>query len=191
MQLKVFPDWDRDLFIYLNSKHTSWLDPIMYFLSNYTFWIVSCLIVMLCMIYVNRSTGKVAALFIFVSVGLNFLINRIVKIFVMRPRPGADPFLHDIAWQLETIGASTSFFSGHASCSFSLALFSCLYFKNKYFTIIIFMWAIVVSYSRIYVGKHYPLDIMVGIVFGLITGYIAYWLFNTYYRRKNINPNKI
>ena len=182
----AFPNWDRELFIYLNSKHTPWLDPAMYFLSDYSFWIITCIIVMAYMIYSNRSTGKTAAIFIFVSVGLNFLINRIIKLFVMRPRPGADPLLHDIAWQLETVGRSSSFYSGHASCSFSLALFASLYFKNDYFTIAIFLWAIIVSYSRIYVGKHYPIDIIVGIFFGLITGYIAFWLFKKYDKNKQM-----
>lgn len=185
----TFPNWDRELFIYLNSKHSAWLDPIMYFLSDYSFWIATCLLVMTYMVYSNQSTGKMAAIFIFVSIGLNFLINRIVKLFVMRPRPGADPLLHDIAWQLETIGGSSSFFSGHASCSFSLALFTSLYFKKKYFTTAIFLWAVVVSYSRIYVGKHYPLDIIVGAIFGLITGYIAFWLFKKYCVKKNLMVN--
>lgn len=180
MQTITFPDWDRDLFVTLNAKHVAWLDPIMYFLSDYTFWILTCISILGYMVYYNRTTGKYAALFIFVSLILNFLINRIVKFFVMRPRPGEDPFIQDIVWQLETVGATTSFFSGHASCSFSLALFGSLYFKNKYFTILIFVWAIIVSYSRIYVGKHYPLDILVGMFFGLVTGWISFQLYKFY-----------
>ena len=181
----TFPDWDRHLFVYLNSKHIDTLDPIMYFLSSYLFWIVTFILFMAYILYHNRSRGKAVALFIFVSVGLNFTINRLVKFFVMRPRPGADPLIHDIVWQLEGLGPTSSFFSGHVSCSFSLALFASLYFKNKFFTIAIFFWAIVVSYSRIYVGKHYPLDIIVGAFFGLITGWIAYLLYSKYTNKNN------
>ena len=184
----AFPNWDRDLFVYINSKHIPSLDPILFFLSSYVFWIVFFFILMAYIIYKNRSTGIAVALFILVSVGSNFVINRIVKLLVMRPRPGADPLIHDIAWQLETVGASSSFFSGHASCSFSLALFTSLYFKNKFFTIAIFFWAIIVSYSRIYVGKHYPLDIIVGAAFGIITGWLTYLLYNKYLLRKNKIP---
>lgn len=186
MLVFAFPDWDRELFILLNSKHTPWIDPIMFFLSSYTVWITICVLIMGYMVYQNRTIGQIAALFIFISVGLNFLINRIVKLFIMRPRPGSDPLIQDITWQLETIGASSSFFSGHASCSFSLAIFSVLYFKNRYYNIAIFIWAFIVSYSRIYVGKHYPLDILVGIAFGLLTGYIAFQLYKLYYKKHKI-----
>ncbi|MCC8094860.1 MAG: phosphatase PAP2 family protein, partial [Tannerellaceae bacterium] len=81
---------------------------------------------------------------------------------------------------LEETWTSYSFFSGHSSNSFCLAVFTTLYFRNKIYGIAIFAWALAVAYSRIYVGKHYPLDVIVGILFGFLTGWLYYWFYKKY-----------
>ncbi|MCD7976616.1 MAG: hypothetical protein LUG51_05480 [Tannerellaceae bacterium] len=58
-----FPDWDRELFIYLNSKNADWLDPVMILLSTYAAWFFLCFMVILLMLYKNRQQGKTGALF--------------------------------------------------------------------------------------------------------------------------------
>ncbi len=182
----AFPEWDKELFMYLNSKHVWWLDPVMYYLSTYTIWILVCIFVIVYMIYDNKSMGKRAAFFMLLGVGINSLVNNIIKFFIMRPRPGNEESIQDIIRQLENAGNSYSFFSAHSSNSICLALFTTLYIRNKYYGIVIFAWAMTVAYSRIYVGKHYPLDVICGILFGLITGWFAFWLYRNYCRKKNL-----
>jgi len=172
-----FPDWDRELFVFLNSKNVPWLDGVMVFLSSHLTWIVICLVVFLIMFFKDRAKGRLAALFLVLGVGSALIINNLVKLIIMRPRPGNEDLIKDFINQLEAAGASYSFFSAHSSSSFCLATFSALYFRNKLYGFAIFAWAIAVAYSRIYVGKHYPLDILVGTLFGILIGWLTYWAY--------------
>lgn len=172
-----FPEWDKELFIFLNSKNVPWLDSLMILLSSYTAWILVCFVIILVMVFKDRIRGKFAAMFLVLGVGANLLLNNLIKLVIMRPRPGHEDSLKDIINQLEEAGTSYSFFSAHSSSSMCIAMFSALYFKNKLYSIVAFAWAIAVAYSRIYVGKHYPLDVIVGILFGLLIGWLAYWAY--------------
>ncbi len=69
------------------------------------------------------------------------------------------------------------FVSSHATNSFGLAMFLSLVFRNKWFNTIIFIWAIIFSYSRIYLGLHYPGDIIGGAILGLSLAGIVYAMF--------------
>ncbi|MCD8264453.1 MAG: phosphatase PAP2 family protein [Tannerellaceae bacterium] len=186
----ALPDWDRELFVYLNSKNAGWLDPVMILLSTYTAWTVLCVLVMFLMVYKDRVQGKIAALFLVVGIGLNLLLNTFVKLLIMRPRPGNEDLLTGVINQLEAVGESYSFFSAHSLSSVCLATFTTLYFKNKLYGIAIFAWALAVAYSRIYVGKHYPLDVLVGILFGLLTGWLSYWVYRRYNRPSMLPEEK-
>lgn len=114
------------------------------------------------------------------TIGLNSGINHLIKLIIARPRP-----LQVEAWQgiihaIEEYETSYSFFSAHSSNSFSMAVFSLLYFKNKKYSYIITIWAALVAYSRIYVGKHYPVDVLCGIAFGIVMGFLCFKLFERY-----------
>lgn len=179
-----FPEWDRELFVFLNSKNLSWLDPIMIFLSSYTGWFIVAICICAFMIYKNRKEGKIASVFLIGGVIVTLVLNNIIKLFIMRPRPGNEQLIKDIINQLEHVGQSYSFFSAHTSSSICLAMFTTLYFKNKLYGIAVFLWAFLVAYSRIYVGKHYPLDILVGLFFGLLMGWLSYYYYSKYEKKK-------
>lgn len=186
----TFPVWDRELFLYLNSKHTPWLDPIMYLISTYTVWALVCISIIVFMVYRDRVMGQRAAVFMLVGIAINSITNNIIKVLIMRPRPSHELDLQDIIHQLGDPDNHYSFFSAHSSNSICLALFSTLYFKNKYYGIVIFAWAMTVAYSRIYVGRHYPIDIVCGILFGLLSGWFSNWLYQKY-RHKKLNGANI
>lgn len=180
---------DKELFLYLNSKHLIWLDPIMITLSSYTLWSIVATSILLVMFFRKGKSGRAASLFLLPSFGFNALINNIIKYIISRPRP-----IHVDAWDgiirtLEEYDASYSFFSAHSSNSFCVAVFSSLFFRNKRYSIIISLWAVSVAYSRIYVGKHYPLDVLCGIFFGIFTGILGYKLYE-YYCIKKIQPKE-
>jgi undecaprenyl-diphosphatase len=77
------------------------------------------------------------------------------------------------------------FVSSHAANTFALAMFLALFFKNRinYFAVYIFLWAAFVSYSRVYNGVHYPADIAVGALLGMLIGWGTYKLYQAVNRR--------
>ena len=177
----TFPQWDQDLFLYLNGKNYGWLDPVMYAISSHIAWALICLIVIGVLVYKNRYWGIRASVFLVCGLATNSIVNNIVKYIVQRPRPAnALPGVH----QLGGVDLSYSFFSAHTSNSICLALFATLYFRHKHYGLLIFLWAMVVAYSRVYLGRHYPLDIICGLLFGIITGSMSYWLYKRYYEKK-------
>jgi undecaprenyl-diphosphatase len=95
----------------------------------------------------------------------------------MRLRPCHEP---ELAGQVRLVthgcGGQYGFVSTHATNSFNLAVLSALLIKRKWFTISVFAWAILVSYSRVYVGVHYPGDILGGAILGGLIGTSVYFL---------------
>ncbi|MFR9164867.1 MAG: phosphatase PAP2 family protein [Dysgonomonas sp.] len=184
-----FPQWDIDLFRYLNSLHAKWLDPVMIFLSSHWSWMILFLIVSIFMIRRSRYWGVREIILILVTVVANSIINNIVKVIIQRPRPCQNEELEATIRVLEDCGTRYSFFSAHSSNAFCLAICTALFFRNKYYSVLILIWATAVAYSRIYVGKHYPLDIIVGITFGVLMSFIGSFLLDRFREQKIEHPD--
>ena len=94
-----------------------------------------------------------------------------------RLRPCYNEYIKDsLRLVKENCGGKYGFFSAHASNSFSLAIFFGLLFKNRirYIILITIVYASLISYSRIYIGVHFPIDIIIGSSFGFCVGFIMY-----------------
>lgn len=180
-------EWDKEIFLFLNSHHSEWLDHFMLVITSNSAWICVAILVLLYIIFKKHKTGLWASLFLALSIGMNFLINHIVKIIVLRPRPIHENVFRDSIHAITEYESSYSFFSAHSSNSFCLAIFSSLLLGNKNYTLIICIWAAIVGYSRIYVGKHYPFDVLFGLVFGIFTGILGYKIFDKF-REKKLEP---
>lgn len=176
--------WDEELFLFLNSKHADWLDPIMLFLSSYIDWILACLVMCFLIYYKAEVWKKTGVFFFLLSVGISALLTNLIKLVFERSRP-----IHNELWEgtihaIEKYSYSFSFFSSHSSTTFTMAVFFMLFFrKKKMYGYIAILWAAVVAYSRIYVAKHYPLDVLVGILFGIIIGIFGYKIFQSYKKK--------
>ena len=99
----------------------------------------------------------------------------------MRLRPCHEPVLDGLVYLVKNkCGGEFGFFSSHASNHFALATFlsSLLGKKIKYFSFLIFLWAALISYSRIYLGVHYPGDVFAGIIVGSVLGFIFSKIFS-------------
>lgn len=180
MSLYNFPQWDTDLFSWINGKHVGWLDPIMQILSSSYSWIVLFILVAYFMIRRSRLWGIREILLIICIVVTNSVLNNVIKIIIKRPRPCHEEALESTIHLLEDCGTHYSFFSAHSSNAFCLAICTALFFRNKYYSIIMISWAALVAYSRIYVGKHYPLDVACGILFGILMSIIGHYLLRRY-----------
>lgn len=189
--LDSITDWDKDLFLKLHEMNVPWLDSLMVFVSSMTTWYVSALLVAVFVVYrLGKKIGLWAVLFAALTIGFNAGLNNLVKYLVMRPRPINNEHISDAVRALEGYEDSYSFYSGHTTNSFCMAIFTILLLKNKYYTMIILIWATLVSYSRIYVGKHYPLDLLVGFVVGVTVGIAGYLIFDNF-RQKKLEPESI
>lgn len=181
---------DKDLFLYLNGLGSATWDPIWLAITHeYTF--APLYAILLFLIY--RAYGlKPLLITVVVVAALITFTDQITNVFkhtVMRPRPCqlnslVDEGMRYIAERCGRYG----FFSGHASNSMAAAVFGGLmlrpYFKNLIFILLI--WSVIVAYSRIYVGVHYPLDIVCGMTFGALSGFMFYNL-NAYLLKRFIS----
>lgn len=180
---------DRSLFLLINSWHSVLLDDVMYYISQ--MWIfVPLYIYWLFLVYRKEGFKKLLVLLAFT--GLLILLtdqtSNQTKHAVKRYRPSHNI---EIKKQVHTVndyrGGQYGFFSGHASNSFGIAtlLFFMLASQPMWFRLICFLWAGITAYSRIYLGVHYPSDILVGTLVGVIWGLIVFELmqytFNRYF----------
>lgn len=179
--------WDQDTFLKLHEVNSTWFDPFMVFISTMGVWYGVGVLVILFLVFRFGKMGAWAALFMALTVGFNAGLNNLVKYIIMRPRPINTDGLSGVVRALEGNDTSYSFYSGHTTNSFCLAVFSLLVVRNRWYSMIITLWATVVAYSRIYVGKHYPLDLIVGFFVGIFVGLAGYLIFDNF-RKKKLQP---
>lgn len=106
------------------------------------------------------------------------IASTLFKPYFMRLRPCHDPLIENLVHLVNGCGGQYGFVSSHAATGFGVALIvNMLPTKNFKFVGWLFLWALIYSYSRIYVGVHYPLDIMGGALVGSVVALIIYWIY--------------
>ena len=177
--------WDIDLFLFLNNIHNSFWDEVMWFISGKYEWIPLYVILLGVIIWKFRMKSILVILMIPILITAADQISvKLFKEVFERLRPCHNPEIQHLVHTVNNkCGGKFGFVSSHAANSFALAGFLSLIFTNKWFNLFILFWAAVVSYSRVYLGVHYPGDILVGALLGLIIGYLVYLLFQFIERR--------
>ena len=168
-------NWDRELFVYLNSLGIEDYDAFWIFVTQIKHWIP--LFILFFILYFLAFHWKKAA-FTIVSLVASFAttlaFTNFTKAAVARLRPNNVTDLADVIRILQTPD-NYSFFSGHASSSFVVTTFLVLTLREKYKWIyIMYLWPILFVMSRIYVGVHYPGDILVGAFVGTVIAFLFY-----------------
>lgn len=168
--------FDKELLIWLNSLNSPFLDVVMMFFTRKEFWIP---LYLLLVYQIYKIKGKESILWILSAFVLIFLCDQIstqlFKNVFERYRPSHDPSLEGIVNLVSGYkGGQYGFVSSHATNSFGFALFTSLLFRNKLYTVFIFSWSLLIIYTRIYLGVHFPGDVIGGMILGLILGYIIY-----------------
>ncbi len=170
-------EWDKELLIFLNSFHTPWLDPVMMLITKTFFWLPLYAF----LIYLMFRNFKKETWFILIGAAITILLcdqitSSFMKPFFARLRPSQDPSMAGLLHHVDNYkGGLYGFASGHAANTFGVALFVWLTLKPIYkWMWVIFIWAALMTYTRIYLGVHFPGDIIVGATLGLGCGWIGY-----------------
>ena len=171
--------WDRAVVSAVNTWHSSFGDHFFWLISETAVW-APAVIALIIILIRNK---KIESLWIMASLILMFVFvdqvaAEIIKPLVGRPRPTHDMLLIP---HLETVngyrGGNYGFLSNHAANVFAFACFTALLFKHKVYSLCIFAWALLVSFSRLYLAVHFPTDLMAGALFGMLSAWAFYQLY--------------
>lgn len=175
-------DLDHQLFLFLNGLHVGWLDPVMIFISSEAGWIPFYAVLLFLVFKKYKWQGLWVVLGVAVLITCSDQLSaHVFKPVFQRLRPCYDPLIQDLVHLPKgKPGGHYGFISSHACNTFALATFITLIMKKFYKKIgwLMFSWAAVVSYSRIYMGVHFPGDIICGAIVGLIIGFGVGYLTN-------------
>lgn len=170
---------DTQIFLSLNGLHTPWVDTFMYWVTQRNTWIplYALLIIWLIWQYKQRAAGMIASLILTIIVA-DQTASTLLKPNIQRLRPCHVSYLQNkVHLVVESCGGTYGFASSHAANSFGLAMALWLMVGRqfKWLGYFFFPWAVLVSYSRIYVGVHYPLDVLAGALIGCGAAYLSVW----------------
>src|SRR5688572_115909 len=170
---------DKKLFLELNSYHNPLLDQLMLFLSSTTAWIPLYLILLYAIIKNFKKDTWVVLLAVAIAILLaDQITSSLMKPFFERLRPSHEPELAGVVNIVDQYrGGRYGFASSHAGNTFGVATLMWLFLKNyRPWIGLLFFWALGVGYTRIYLGVHYPGDIIVGQLIGFLAALAAYFV---------------
>lgn len=169
---------DQQLFLFLNSINSPFWDQVMHALSGKIIWVPLYLSILIYMGIKYKQKFLIILLFIILAATLADQSSVLVKNLVERLRPCHEPSLQGLVHLVNgECGGKFSFVSSHATNSFDVAFLSLLFIRKGWFTISIVLWALVVGYTRIYLGVHYPGDVVCGSLLGALIGWSIYELY--------------
>lgn len=181
--LESIVELDKSVFYFLNDLHSPLFDVAMSLFTRTEVWVVLfvAIIVSIVKLFHKKAILVVLSLVLVVLIADQF--TNVIKESVGRLRPTHDPLMQDLVHFVKRKGGKFSYFSAHAANTFGVAMYLTMLFKNKTFGFVIFTWAVIASYTRIYLGLHFPGDILTGVAFGLLLGWAVYQL-NLYIERR-------
>jgi undecaprenyl-diphosphatase len=172
-------DIDRQVFLFLNSLNSPLFDRVMFALSGKVIWAPLYLAILIYLGVRFKKRFWLLLLFIVIAVTLADQVSvQLFKNVFHRLRPCHESSLEGLIHLVNgQCGGFYGFVSSHASNSFNVAFLSLMFIRKKWYTVSIIMWASVICYSRIYLGVHYPGDVICGAILGSFIGWGIYKLF--------------
>jgi undecaprenyl-diphosphatase len=180
MMIQTIKFAEYEWFLWLNSFHTNIWDVVMFWVTYRFTWIPLYLYIIYFIFTELKTNTWRNLLFVIISVGLaDRITSGFMKPYFQRFRPCHDPLIQNLVHVVGDCGGQYGFASSHAANCFALVssmyiLLNIYHSKRRILCLFLFFWAIFVSYSRIYVGVHFPTDLLVG---GLVGAFIPLILF--------------
>ncbi len=179
---------DLGILHFFNGSNSLFYDTLVQVLTSGFTWIPLYLALFYLVIKNNETMAQIglaigcAVLCVVLSGGVD---DMIVKPLVARLRPTVDPhvkFTIDIVNGI-TEAKQFSFFSAHAANTFTIAAFFALLVRSRLLNAALFTWALLNGWTRLYLGVHYPSDVLIGILWGCVVAVLVYWFYFRTYRR--------
>ena len=182
---------DTEVLLAINGWHAPWADTVMWIISAKTTWIPLYLLLVGLLVWRYRKPAPtsvkwlhkvpvcvVMIVAIVAAVGLaDFIASGILKQWVARPRPSRVPELEGVLHLVNGYKSGRyGFVSSHAANTMAVALLFSLIWRNRTATIGLMLWVAANCYSRMYLGVHYPLDILGGLMVGTVVAIVACWV---------------
>lgn len=177
--LEKIIDLDKSLFIFLNNLGSKPFDAIWLLITKQFNWIPFFLL-LLVILYKKIGTKQLLVALLSIAALITFTneLTDIIKFSVQRIRPCNDEELVGLI-RIVKDSETFSYFSGHAANSMAAMMFVFLILRKHYkYSYLIFLYPLIFAYSRIYLGLHFPLDIISGYVFGSLVGFLFYTIYN-------------
>ena len=170
---------DADILLWINGHHSEWADVLMWYVSSPKTWLPMYALLIGILIYRYRNWKAVLLIILgfVVAVGMSdFICSGVFKPLVCRPRPTHEPTLQGIVRIVNGYtGGLYGFCSSHAANTMAVGLLFSLLYRNKYATAALMVWVALNCYSRMYLGAHYPGDIIAGLLVGALFAVLV-WL---------------
>ncbi len=177
--MDALQQFDASIFTALNGLHASYFDNFMWLVTKIGTW-TPMILMLVYLLFLKKGWRR--AITVILAIGLVILIAdqvsaSIIKPLVARARPSHNPDLQSTIHIVNGYrGGAFGFVSSHAANCFGIALLLAMIFKHRAFTWTMVVWATLMCYSRIYLGVHYPGDIVCGAILGFIAAWIVYRL---------------
>jgi membrane-associated phospholipid phosphatase len=184
--------WDYTAWYYLN---TQWIndvfDVLMPFLRNQWTWAPLYLFLLIFMPANYGRKGWMWCVFFLMAFAIgDYVSASIIKPYYIRLRPCNNPYIKDIVHLLVPCGSGLSFPSSHATNHFAMGIFSAVSLrkKTKWIWPVALLWALSIGYAQVYVGVHFPGDVVVGGILGTLIGLLVGYMYNRVYNRERLYP---
>ncbi len=179
---------DQQWLLWLNGHHSPFFDSLMFSATQKYTWVPLYAVILFFLVREYRWKAVWLILAIVLMITMTDQISNLLKNWVRRPRPCHEPSVAPMVHLVfNKCGGAYGFVSAHAANSFALAVFLARVYKNRWITSILLVWAILLSYSRIYLGSHYPGDVLAGALIGVMVAFLAFYLVNRFVFKNRTN----
>ncbi len=185
--LEWIQNWDGGVLLWIQENlRTDALTVVMKAVSFFGNYGIGMIIIAVIFIILKRTRRTGANIGLAMGLGA-FVVNLIIKPFVMRPRPYVT--MEELKPLVKEMKDPHSFPSGHTQAAFALAVSMCLVLRKKIVSILALAFAVLMGFSRLYVGAHYPSDVIAGALIGTAAAFAAYGILR--YLEKKAGPEKL